>query len=105
MVQRAEEQGTPVYVLRKNSPPQVEQFVRGLSRRNGGRVSLETALQEAQEAVERVWQGEPYVELNPQSSYVRRLQHQLAGRYNLESQSVGREPERRVTVFQTPRQE
>lgn len=99
VVRKAEEQGTPVYVLRKNSPLQVEQFVRGLSGRNGGRASMEAALQEAQEAVERVWQGESFVELTPQSSYVRRLQHQLASRYNLDSQSIGQEPERRVTLF------
>ena len=98
VVTSAEERGTPVYVLRKNSLPQVEQFIRRLGRRNGGHASLDAALQEAQDAVEHVWDGEPYVELNPQRSYVRRLQHQLASRYNLRSQSIGREPERRVTV-------
>jgi len=39
------------------------------------------------------------VELAPANSYVRRLQHQIAGRYNLESRSHGREPNRRVQIF------
>jgi len=105
VVKSAEERGTPIYVLRKNSLPQVEEFIRGLGRRNGARASLETALQEAQDAVERVWEGEPYVELSPQRSYIRRLQHLLASRYNLQSQSIGREPDRRITVFRAPSQE
>jgi len=104
VLKSAEEQGTPVYVLRKNSLPQVEQFVRSLGHRNGARASLESALQEAQDAVERVWEGEPYVELSPQRSHTRRLQHQLANRYDLQSQSIGREPERRLTIFRSPSQ-
>jgi stage III sporulation protein SpoIIIAA len=61
-VKAAEAKGTPVHVLRKNSPLQIAQFVRKLARRDGGR-SLENALQEAQDAVERVWEGDPFVEL------------------------------------------
>jgi hypothetical protein len=30
---------------------------------------------------------------------VRRIQHELAGRYNLESKSPGKEPQRRVTLL------
>ena len=102
VLKQAEQQGTPVHVLRKNTMLQVDQFVRSLGRRNGGFASLDAALQEAQDAVERVWEGDLYVELSPQSSYVRRLQHQLAVRYNLQSQSTGREPDRYVTVFRAP---
>ena len=102
VLRSAEEQGTPVHVLRKNTRLQVEEFVRRLGRRNGSQGSLEAALQEAQDAVERVWEGEPSVDLSPQSSYIRRLQHELANRFNLQSQSVGREPGRSVTVFRGP---
>jgi predicted RNA-binding protein Jag len=38
------------------------------------------------------------VELEPQNSYIRRLQHQLADRYNLHSESRGDEPHRRVRI-------
>ena len=99
VVKSAESMGTPVEVLKKNTRLLVEAYVRRLGRRDGGG-SLEDALQEAQDAVERVVEGEPSVELRPQRSYVRRLQHLLARRYNLYSQAMGREPDRRVTVYQ-----
>ena len=41
------------------------------------------------------------VELSPQTSYVRRQQHQLAERYRLQSRSTGLEPNRRVRIFKT----
>lgn len=102
LIRDAEERGTPVHVLRRNAQPQVEEFVRRLGRHNGTGGSLDSALQEVQIAVERVWEGAERVELNPQGSYVRRLQHQLAHRYNLQSQSIGQEPNRRVTVLRDP---
>ena len=39
------------------------------------------------------------VELSPQTSYVRRMQHQLAEKYRLQSRSTGLEPNRRVRIF------
>ena len=99
LLKNAEEQGVPVHVLRKNTRAQVEQFVRRLGRNGGPRGSLGDALQEAQDAVERVWEAGSFVELSPQRSYIRRQQHLIASRYNVGSQSVGVEPERRVMVF------
>jgi len=40
-------------------------------------------------------------ELSPQTSYVRRMQHQLAERYRLQSRSTGLEPNRRVRIYKT----
>jgi len=57
------------------------------------------ALREAQQAVEAAQAGEGPVELLPQNSYLRRLQHELVGRHHLVSHSVGREPRRRVVVM------
>ena len=37
--------------------------------------------------------------LTPQESYIRKLQHQLADRYNLGSRSKGREPNRHVEIY------
>ena len=99
VLRNAEEQGKTVHVLRKNTKLQVEEFIRRLGHHNGSYGSLEAALQETQDAVERVWEGEQSVALNPQRSYIRRLQHQLATRYNLGSQSIGQDPHRGVTVF------
>ena len=39
------------------------------------------------------------VDLTPQSAPIRKLQHQLAERYNLGSISRGKEPFRRVRIF------
>jgi predicted RNA-binding protein Jag len=41
------------------------------------------------------------IELSPQTSYIRRMQHQLAERYRLQSRSTGLEPNRRVKIFKT----
>lgn len=105
IIKRAENRGILVHVIRKNTPSQVAQFVRGLFYGKGSHnpaATLEVALQEAQTAVERVWSGEDMVELSPQRSYIRRLQHQIADRYNLQSMSVGQEPVRRLTVYRLP---
>ena len=42
---------------------------------------------------------EESVELSPQSSYIRRLQHLIAERSDLSSHSLGRDPERRVKIY------
>ncbi len=111
LVKSAESTGTPVYVLRKNTMPQVQDFLRSLTRErkgegNGAHLSdeafkdtLENALQEAEEAAQRVLGGESSIKLTPQRSYVRRLQHILGQRYNLSSISHGRDPERCVMFY------
>jgi R3H domain len=54
---------------------------------------------DTEDAVQRVMaEGRP-VELPPANSYVRRVQHQIITRYNLESQSSGKEPNRRVKIL------
>ncbi len=100
-LQYAQEKGLPIYVLRKNSQVQMEQFLKSLSAGWGGdgRQRISSAMEETEEAVVQVFDGGPSVELSPQTSYVRRLQHQLAERYNLGSASLGREPQRRVVIF------
>jgi predicted RNA-binding protein Jag len=86
-----------VHVVRSNTYHQVLGALRevfNLSRMSGE----ERALQEAQAAVEHVLQTSEPVELSPQSPYLRLLQHQLANQYQLNSQSVGTEPARRVRI-------
>ena len=117
LVRVAESSGTPVYVLRKNTVPQLIDFLRTLARERGldagparradpeshadvSKASLEEALQEAESAAERVLGGEFSVQLAPQRPYVRRLQHLLAERFSLASTSKGREPERSVLIYQ-----
>ena len=102
LLRAAQEQGKSIYVLRKNTQVQIEQFLKGLSAGwgRGSRSQTTEALAEVEEAVGQVIGGEPSVELSPQTSYVRRLQHLLAERYNLATASTGREPQRRVIIYQ-----
>ena len=60
---------------------------------------VDVAMKEAEEAIAQVLNGTESVQLNPRSSYVRRLQHLMAERFNLTSRSSGREPQRRVEIF------
>ena len=111
LVRTAESTGTPVYVLRKNTMPQVQEFLHTISKewrdndmgsRAGGenyKATLEHAMQEAEDAAQRVLSGEFSIQLAPQRSYVRRLQHMLAQRYNLASTSKGRDPARAVLLY------
>ncbi len=103
VVRAAEEANKPVYVLRKNTAPHVQQFLRargggGSGGANGADPKVDEALQEAHEAAQRVTDGaEESVTLLPQAAYIRRLQHLLAEKYDVGSRSVGREPQRHVT--------
>ncbi|MFY9781774.1 MAG: R3H domain-containing nucleic acid-binding protein [Candidatus Baltobacteraceae bacterium] len=59
----------------------------------------EIALREAGEAIYKVLLDSKPVELSPQTSYVRRMQHQLAEQHAVMSRSTGMEPNRRVLYF------
>ena len=114
LVKVAESTGTPVYVLRKNTMPQVMDFLRTLAKEQGldgmtgwrsrsdsgeAAATLEEAMEEAEQAAQKVLEGEFSIQLNPQRAYVRRLQHILAQRFSLASTSRGREPARAVLIY------
>ena len=61
----------------------------------------EIALRETEEAIYQVLLNSKAVELSPQTSYIRRMQHQLAEKYRLQSRSTGLEPNRRVRIFKS----
>jgi hypothetical protein len=119
-VRDAESRGVPVYVLRSNtiaqiqtalaplvsvsvqreeghSPPVPQSEPRSSGPRSNGNVV--DALEEAEDAIGAVMRGMPSIALNPQAKHVRRMQHELADRYNVESRSRGKEPHRRVEIF------
>ena len=123
LVRIAESSGTPVCVLRKNTMPQLQEFLDTVIKEwhggggNGmlpdlgndeggppftgqnGSPTMEKAMDEAEDAANRVLSGEQTVHLAPQRSYIRRLQHLLGQRYNVASVSQGREPERAVLFY------
>jgi hypothetical protein len=100
-VKEAEASNIPIFVLRGNTPPQIRQLLNTLypAEIPQKASSFEKALGEAREAVEKVMAGEETVELSPQSAYIRRLQHLIAERNALSSQSTGKDPDRRVRIF------
>lgn len=101
-VRDAESRGLPIFVLKHNTVVQIEQSLRALSQGQSEFDPVTSALAEAEDAIETLNAGgESAVELTPQNAYIRRLQHQLAERFDLFSTSKGREPERRVRMFRT----
>jgi hypothetical protein len=98
----AEHRGVPIYVLRANTINQMQQFLSDIFNLSaemaddGGEGEI---LQETQAAINAVLNGERWVELQPASASVRRLQHQMARQANLLSHSYGKEPRRRVRIF------
>ena len=100
-VRDAEAAGLPIYVLKSNTPPQIRQLLQHVSpvAVSVRQDDIKLALGEAEEAVEMVKSGEDSVELSPRSAYIRRLQHLIVQRNSLSSQSVGRDPIRRVRIY------
>jgi len=100
-IRDAENNHIPVYVLRGNSPQQIKQFLGNLFdiRESEKPSDFQSAITEAEKAAEQVSESGETVELNPQGSYIRRLQHLIAERNNLNSSSKGRDPNRRVRIF------
>jgi stage III sporulation protein SpoIIIAA len=122
-VRDAEHRGIPVYVLRSNTQTQMDNVLTSLFPQSSGVqrepvdqddiADVETtvkkstsdrpdpvvvALFEAEQAITHVIKGGPPASLHPQSPTIRRLQHELAERYNLASRSKGRDPYRHVEI-------
>jgi stage III sporulation protein SpoIIIAA len=95
----AEKEGKPVFVLRKNTASQMEQFLHTLAQDITTNSPINLASVEAEAAVRKVEDGAHAVALSPQSAYIRRLQHQVAKIHQLSSSSGGFGHERRVTIF------
>jgi stage III sporulation protein SpoIIIAA len=103
-LREAEARGIPIYVLRSNTLLQMQQALLSLqgaprTSATGTQDMMLDAMTEAEEAIHTVLQQDRPIELTPQRAYIRRLQHELAQRFNLSSQSRGREPQRRVRIL------
>ena len=118
-LREAESRGLPVFVLRSNTVTQMANLLGSLFSEQwsdeetealeswseddeGGKIpedQIAAAMFEAETAIHDVLRGSRSVELRPQASRIRRLQHELAERYNVESRSLGSEPFRHVEVL------
>jgi len=91
-------ENVPIYSIKTNTTTQIQACLKDVF--NLPSIdNEEIALREAEEAVYQVLLDSQAIELSPQTSYVRRMQHQLAEKYRLQSRSTGLEPNRRVRIF------
>jgi stage III sporulation protein SpoIIIAA len=118
-LREAESRGLPVFVLRNNTVNQMANLLRSLftdtviedepeddseafvydDDEDLAEDQVAAAMFEAESAIHDILRGAHSVELRPQRSRIRRLQHQLAERYNVESRSLGEEPFRHVEIL------
>jgi stage III sporulation protein SpoIIIAA len=101
-IMEAEQRGMPIYVLRANTNNQIEQLLAdifNLSLNTSGGDGYDDATTQTQAAIQAVLNGERYIDLEPASAPVRRMQHELARQAHLVSHSYGKEPNRRVRIY------
>lgn len=103
-LKEAEERNLPIYVVKSNTAFQLEQALLQFRGEDGGtkpprRDPMADVFRDTEDAIARVMQEGRPIELAPANSYVRRIQHQIATRYNLDSRSSGKEPLRRVRIL------
>ena len=107
-LQEARARGVPFYSIRHNTATQMESFLAEVERRAGGHdqrhredrsYQTEAARTEAEVAAHEVMANGRPVELAPRNAYLRRVQHELAGMYELNSESKDVEPYRRVIIY------
>ncbi len=101
-VMDAERRGMPIYVLRANTINQMQSYLNelfGVNSIENQADGEDGALEETEAAIQAVLGGEAWVDLTPANPYVRRQQHELARRAKLISQSLGKDPYRRVRIY------
>jgi len=99
-MREAASRNLPTYIIKSNTYAQIASAIRDIFQKSPlEEDSEEEALREAEEAIKHALDTGEAVELAPQNSYMRRLQHQLVEKYKLTSESVGVEPRRRVRIL------
>lgn len=101
-VTEAEQRGLPIFVLRSNTSQQMEQFLVdlfNLSNLDGTPPQERIMVDQTQAAIQAVLNGERWIDLEPASSTIRRLQHEMVRQADLVSHSYGKEPNRHVRIF------
>jgi len=106
----AKEYHLPIYFVMSNTTAQIQKAIKesmGIQGRPGDDFAeeifdeREEALKEAQNAVYKVLNGVNSVELEPRKVNIRQLQHELIEKHNLESSSIGEEPNRRIKIVKS----
>jgi stage III sporulation protein SpoIIIAA len=103
-LKKAVEEGVEFHTLRNNTLAQLKSYLSHLSEESAewnipADSLITAAIQQAEDAVIQVQRKRQPVELRPQNSYLRRLQHELIQEHGLRSESIGQAPIRRVVVL------
>ena len=92
----------PTYVIKSNTYVQIESVLREIFKMPQEISEEDVAISQAEEAIEEIMNdmtgGLNSLELAPQNSFMRRLQHQIAENYHMVSESIGQDPNRRVRI-------
>src|SRR5262249_19038320 len=92
--------GLEIYTIKSNTTAQVKNFLKEHFGADTHMDIEEAALREVEDAIETVLTSSQPVELAPQNSYIRKLQHELVQKKNgLASESKGTDPFRRVVIY------
>lgn len=100
-LQDLEDHGLEISILRSNTVSQMKAFLMNTFGIEDQKSEEDGAINEAQEAVDRVLSFGKPIELSPQSSHIRRIQHLFIEQAGLGSESHGEVPWRRVIVLPT----
>ena len=103
----AQEYRVRVFYVKTNSMAQIQKVLKDAldiqpddsAATQGFKDETEEALDETKAAIKKVMEGAPEIELAPQNTHIRKLQHELVEQYNLKSISLGDEPNRRLKVM------
>lgn len=101
LITDGEKRGLSIYVLRANTVTQMENFLVDLFKINGKKEPdpFGEAMLEVERAINRIRAGEEQIDLTPQASQIRKVQHQIARQAHLQSASIGDEPRRYVSIY------
>jgi stage III sporulation protein SpoIIIAA len=105
LIRDAERRRTPVYVLRANTVTQMESFLVQALKLDEPEEDdpFEAGIADAERAIQLIQTGQASADLRPVSRAIRAYQHQMVRQANLVSHSYGKEPNRYVRIFNTPR--
>lgn len=94
-----------VFYIKTNSMPQIQKVLKDAlditetsETLTGYYDEAERALEEAKAAINKILAGAEHIELKPQNTQIRKLQHELVEQHNLTSKSVGEGEERHLRI-------
>jgi stage III sporulation protein SpoIIIAA len=93
--------GLPVYAVKKNTSSQLRRLLRDIFNVVHGvdDSKVDEAVKETEAAIQRAINEGVVVELSPKPSTIRQLQHRIASRHRVVTESVGSEPKRHLVIY------